>query len=505
MMHAKSTKMTPTQEIDKPRCHCAVFGVFGHPSAAQLTYYGLLAQQHRGQEGSGIVTADVDAATGKPRFHVHKAFGLVNDVYREDRLLTDSLTGSHAIGHNRYSTAGASNNKANIQPFSVLYRGGNVAIAHNGNLTNFRQIRARLQDEGTIFQTTSDTEVILHLIARSRQSGQIDQIRDALSQVEGAFSIVILTDTALIAARDHQGFRPLALGKKGDSFVVASETVAFDIIDAEYIRDVAPGEIVVIDRKSQETGRVTSTRIDDRPARPHHCIFEYVYFSRPDSQIFGHSVDKVRRKLGKNLAKSKPVVPKNHGEKVIVINVPDSSNTATMGYVQTTTKEGGKAKLEIGLIRSHYVGRTFIQPSQDVRENRVKTKFNIVKGVLKDKVVVVVDDSIVRGTTSKQLIQLIKQAHPKEVHFRVTSPPIMHPCHYGMDFPDPKELIANRCGGDIEAIGRELGVDSLAYLSIDDLLASAPHDAGENYCTACFSGKYPVPVDSGQLKDENEA
>ena len=494
-----------TNDLDKPHCHCAVFGVFGSPTAAQLSYLGLIAQQHRGQEGSGIVTADSDDSSGKTRFHVHKDFGLVDDVYRQERLLSDVLKGSSAIGHNRYSTAGASNNKANIQPFTVMYKGGNIAIAHNGNLTNFRAIRKKLQDEGTIFQTTSDTEVILHLIARSRHERQIDQIRDAIAMVRGAFSIVILTDTALIAARDHAGFRPLALGKKGKAFVIASETVGFDIMDAEYVRDVQPGEIVVIDRSSLESGEVTSLRIDDRPAEPHHCIFEYIYFSRPDSRIFGHSVDKVRRKLGKNLARSQPVRAKNPDDKVIVINVPDSSNTATMGYVQETTKLGGKAKLEIGLIRSHYIGRTFIQPNQDIRETKVKTKFNTVKGVLKDKVVVIVDDSIVRGTTSRQLVQLVKQAGPKEVHFRVTSPPIMHPCYYGMDFPTPKELIANKCGGDIGRIGEELGVDSIGYLSIDELLDSAPRENGENYCTACFSGRYPVPIDTNQSKEEHEA
>ena len=493
------------EELDKPRCHCAVFGVFGHPSAAQMAYYGLLAQQHRGQEGSGMVTAEFDQDAGKFRFHTHKAFGLVDDVYKAEGVLTDLLRGDRGIGHNRYSTAGASNNKANVQPFTVLYKSGNIAIAHNGNLTNFRAIRKKLQDEGTIFQTTSDTEVILHLIARSKQKEQIDQIRDALSQIRGAFSLVILTEKSLIAARDHSGFRPLALGKKGNAFVVASETVGFDIIDAEYIRDVQPGEIVVIDEKSQKTGEVTSLRIDDRPPTPHHCIFEFIYFSRPDSQIFGHSVDKVRRRLGKNLANSRPVVPKDPNSKVVVINVPDSSNTATMGYVQQTIKNGGNAKLEIGLIRSHYVGRTFIQPSQDVRENKVKTKFNTVKGVLRDKVVVIVDDSIVRGTTSKQLVQLVRQAGAKEVHFRVTAPPIMFPCHYGMDFPTQSELIANQCGGDIQKIGEELGVDSVGYLSIDDMLASAPHEGGENYCTACFSGKYPVPIDANQTKEENEA
>jgi amidophosphoribosyltransferase len=491
-------------ELDKPRCHCAVFGAYGSRDAAQLTYYGLLAQQHRGQEGSGIVTAEFDETVRKHRFHVHKDFGLVDDVYKGEQIFSGVLRGTSAIGHNRYSTAGASNNKANIQPFTVHYKSGNIAIAHNGNLTNFRQIRKRLQDDGTIFQTTSDTEVVLHLIARSKERDQIAQIRDALAQITGAFSLVILTDDALIAARDHAGFRPLALGRKGNTYFVASETVGFDIIDAEYLRDVAPGEIVVIDDQTVRTGRVTSLRISDIPPSPHHCIFEYIYFSRPDSFIFGHSVDKVRRKLGKTLAKTRPVMPKDPQDKLIVINVPDSSNTATMGYVQQTNKDGGKAKLEIGLIRSHYIGRTFIQPKQDIRENKVKTKFNTVKGVLKDKVVVIVDDSIVRGTTSKQLVQLVRQAGPREVHFRVTAPPIMHPCHYGMDFPTPTELIANKCKGDIDMIGKELGVDSLGYLSIEDMLAAAPQENGVNYCTACFSGNYPVKIDTNQSKEENE-
>lgn len=497
--------MMKFSEIDKPHCHCAVFGAFGHLAAAQLTYYGLLAQQHRGQEGSGIVTSEFDSSSGRIRFHVHKDFGLVNDVYKDDRVLTDVLKGTVAIGHNRYSTAGSADNKFNIQPFSVLYKGGSLAIAHNGNLTNFRQIRKQMQDEGTIFQTTSDTEVILHLIAKSKEADPIDQIRDALSKVEGAFSLVFLVNDKLVAARDHSGFRPLALGRKGNAFFVASETVAFDIVEAEYIRDVEPGEIVVIDAESQANGKVKSLRINGKPASPHHCIFEYVYFSRPDSQVFGHSVDKVRRKIGKNLAKASPVKAKEPNEKVIVINVPDSSNTATMGYVQEMNKHGGKAKLEIGLIRSHYIGRTFIQPRQDVRENKVRTKFNPVKGVLKDKVVVIVDDSIVRGTTSKQLVQLVRQAEPKEVHFRVSSPPIKYPCHYGMDFPTPKELIANQLHGDVKKIGEHLGVDSLEYLSIENLLDSVPHENGANYCTACFSGKYPVKVDTAQSKDENEA
>ena len=491
--------------LDKPRCHCAIFGVFGSPHAAQMSYFGLLAQQHRGQEASGIVTSEHDQTSGKYRFHVHKDFGLVDDVYRDSHLLTDTLRGKIAIGHNRYSTAGSAENKANIQPFTVHYRGGNIAIAHNGNLTNFRELRSRLEGEGTIFQTTSDTEIILHLVARSRHQDQLEQIRDALAQVRGAFSLVIMTDNRLIAARDHAGFRPLALGRKGNTFVVASETVGFDIIDAEYLRDVQPGEMIVLDDTSLVTGEVTSMRISDAPTRPHFCIFEYIYFSRPDSQIFGHSVDKVRRKLGKNLAKSQPVVPNDPEDKVIVINVPDSSNTATMGYVQQMNKDGRNARMEIGLIRSHYIGRTFIQPKQDVRQNKVKTKFNTVKGVLRDRVVVIVDDSIVRGTTSKQLVQLVKQAGPKEVHFRVSSPPITQPCYYGMDFPTPKELIANQCEKDVTKIGEALGVDSLGYLSLEDLIDSAPRENGEHYCTACFGGPYPIPVDAQHSKDENEA
>jgi amidophosphoribosyltransferase len=490
---------------DKPRCHCAVFGVYGHAAAAHLTYYGLLAQQHRGQEGSGIVTSEFDSEQHRFRFHTHKDFGLVDDVYRDQSVLSDVLRGNASIGHNRYSTAGAADNKANIQPFTVLYKGGNLAIAHNGNLTNFREIRKRLQDQGTIFQTTADTEVILHLIARSAKTEQLDQILDALGQIEGAFSLVILADNRLIAARDHHGVRPLAIGRKDGAFIVASETVAFDIIDAEYIRDVKPGEMVVFDEDALRSGEGKSFAIPGQPCQPHHCIFEFIYFSRPDSHIFGHSVDKVRRKLGKTLAHARPVKPENDGDKLIVINVPDSSNTATMGFVQATNKAGGNAKLEIGLIRSHYIGRTFIAPRQEVRQNKVKIKFNIVKGVLKDRVIVIVDDSIVRGTTSKQLVQLIRQGQPKEVHFRVTAPPITHPCHYGMDFPTQDELIAHQCHGNIEAIGKELGVDSIGYLTIDELLSAAPSENGEGYCTACFSGRYPISIDVRQSKDEHEA
>lgn len=498
--------MTSNASIsDKPQDHCAVFGIFGHPQAAQLTYYGLHALQHRGQEGSGIVTSDFDVHSGRYRFHTHKDFGLVNDVFKDEDIFIKTLKGNAAIGHNRYSTAGAADNKLNIQPLIVNYRGGNVAIAHNGNLTNFRAIRNRLQDEGTIFQTTSDTEIILHLIAKSKETDQIRQIVEALNQVEGAFSVAILTDDALIAARDSYGFRPLAVGKVGDAFVLSSETCGFDIVNAKYLCDVQPGEVLVFDRSSLKSGEARSFRLRTRTEKPRHCIFEYVYFARPDSFIFGDSVDRVRRNLGKSLADQHPVSSPDKDDRVVVINVPDSSNTATLGFTSENNKLGNDSKFEMGLIRSHYVGRTFIQPAQDEREMRVRTKFNTVKSILKDRIVVVVDDSIVRGTTSKQLIKLIREAGAKEIHFRVTSPPVRHPCHYGMDFPDPKELIANRFDGDIDKIRDELGVDSLGYLSLDKLLDSVPYDKGQSYCTACFSGQYPTTVERVTSKVEHEA
>lgn len=489
---------------EKPHDHCAIFGIFGHPQAAQIVYYGLYAQQHRGQEASGIVTSILDEQTKKYHFRFHKDFGLVNDVFKDDSIISEKLKGNSAIGHNRYSTAGASGNSNNIQPLVVNYRGGNIAISHNGNLTNFGSLRKRLHEEGTIFQTTSDTEIILHLIAKSREDEQIRQVIDALNQVEGAYSIAILTNENLIAARDPHGWRPLAVGKLGDAYVIASETCAFDLIGATYLCEVEPGEILVFDKNTSLTGEAKSFRLKKRKSEPFFCIFEYIYFSRPDSRIFGESVDRVRRKFGKSLAHEHPVKPDTDKESVIVINVPDSSNTATLGFVSENTKIGNKSKYEIGLIRSHYVGRTFIQPMQDVREMKVKTKFNTVRGVLEGKKVVIIDDSIVRGTTSKQLVKLIRDSGAREIHFRVTSPPIRFPCYYGMDFPDPNELIANWCDGDIGKIGKELGVDSLGYLSLDKLLESVPHDKCESYCTACFSGRFPIMLEDGFSKEQHE-
>jgi len=496
-------RFPPPTQLDKPRDHCGIFGVFGHPQASQITYLGLHALQHRGQEGSGIVTC-TGPAGAKPRFHSHKGFGLVNDIFKPESLFTDVLKGDSAIGHNRYATAGASDNAANIQPLMVNYRGGNVAVSHNGNLTNFRGIRDTLQEKGTIFQTTSDTEIILHLIAQSREKDQIRQIIEALNRVEGAFSLTILTDTMLVAARDPRGVRPLAVGRLGDAFLVASETCAFDIVGAEYICDVNPGELLVFDRETLKSGVAKSFSLSPSGVVPRHCIFEYIYFSRPDSTIFNDSVDKVRRRLGKALAREHPTIPDNDDEKVVVINVPDSSNTATLGFVSESLKLGYKSKYEIGLIRSHYVGRTFILPAQGVRQSKVRTKFNTVRGVLKDKIVVIVDDSIVRGTTSKQLVKLIRDAGAREIHFRVTSPPVRYPCHYGMDFPDPGELIANVCDGDIEKIRRELGVDSLGYLSLGQLEESVPRDRGQDYCTACFSGDYPTSIEENGSKNERD-
>jgi amidophosphoribosyltransferase len=489
---------------DKPRAACGIFGVFDHPEASVLTYYGLHSLQHRGQEASGIVSCEYREDKKRSRFNLVKGMGLVTDVFKDYNLLKDQLKGRSAIGHNRYSTTGSANNEKNIQPLIVNYRDGNIGIAHNGNLTNFRTIRKQLQDDGTIFQTTSDTELLLHLIARSRQKRQIDQIKDAIDKVDGAYSLAILTDSMLVAARDVYGFRPLALGEKDGCYVIASETCAFDIIDAKYIRDIEPGEILVIDKREDSKQQLTSLRVDKQVERSHHCIFEYIYFSRPDSFIFGDSVDKVRRKLGKSLAQESPVLPDSE-EKTIVISVPDSSNTAALGFVTESIKQGINTKLELGLIRNHYVGRTFIQPEQGMREMKVKTKFNTVKGVLKGKKVVVVDDSIVRGTTSKQLVKLLKEAGPKEIHFRITSPPIVNSCYYGMDFPNKEDLIAVKCDEDVEKIRQELGVDSIQFLSVKKMLSSVPSGERKGYCTACFGGTYPVPIEDVTDKNDLDA
>ena len=486
-----------SREIDKPLCNCGVVGIYNHPEAAVQAYYAIHALQHRGQESAGIVSSRQSKSRPEERkFAIHKGHGLVLDVFKDHSILTKQLRGEHAIGHNRYSTTGSTIKRANVQPFYFSSPTiGNLALAHNGNLTNTSTLRSELSAEGAIFQTTTDTEMILHLIARSREDSILMRIREALRRARGAYSLTILTDHGLVAARDPYGFRPLAIGKLGDGYIVASETCAFDILQAEYIRDVRHNEIVVIDDETVRTGEIKSITIDDETPVARHCIFEYIYFSRPDSKIFGHAVDKVRRKLGKNLAEESGLKAEDD-EKVLVINVPDSSNTATVGYTQINQELHAKnSRYEIGLIRSHYVGRTFIAPGQKNREMKVRTKFNVVKGVLEDQKVVVVDDSIVRGTTSKALVNMIKGASPKEIHLRISSPPITHPCLYGMDFPSKEELIANQHNLETEKIRQELGVDSLRYLSESGLLESAPQEDGIGYCTACFTGDYPVQID----------
>lgn len=488
-------------DTDKPLCNCGVVGVYNHPKASLMTYYALHALQHRGQEATGICTFYDDEKTGKKHFAYNRGEGLVLDFFSDPKIFTDVLKGNMALGHNRYSTTGSSK-RANIQPFNMRYNTGILSISHNGNLTNTMELWKKLQDEGAIFQTTSDTELFLHLIARSKKPNIIERIREALQIALGAYSLAILTEDSLVAAKDPHGFRPLNIGRmkvNGEwAYIVASETCAFDIIGAEYVRQVNHNEIVVINRHTVETGEFESYNIKEQTPCSRHCIFEYIYFSRPDSKIFGHNVDKVRRKLGKTLAEESPEINSNK-ENITVISVPDSGNTATIGYAKINNAKFNPSAYEIGLIRSHYVGRTFIAPGQDNREFKVKVKFNPVKGVIEGKNVVVIDDSIVRGTTSQSLIKIIRQAEPKELHLKITSPPIKFPCYYGMDFPNKEELIANHYESEDE-IGKALGVDSLHYLTKEKLLESVPHDEGTGYCTACFDGDYPVPINNNTPK-----
>ena len=492
---------------------CGIFGIFNDPEAARHTYYGLHALQHRGQESSGIVTSTYDESMQQPVMPAHKDFGLVLDVFDDPSLFETKLLGNAGIGHNRYSTSGASSNRDNIQPFVVHHRNGNLALTHNGNLSNARELRESFRERGTLFQTTSDSELILHLTAQSNRQRHIDQVIDALMQVEGVYSLVMMTDDHLIAVRDPNGFRPLALGRLGDpdqpggaAYCVASETCAFDMIDAEYVRDIEPGEILVIDREGCANGGDFDSYEIPTKYGVSQCVFEYVYFSRPDSKIFGEMVDKVRRRLGVELATEAPVPEVPEEEKTpIVIPVPDSANTSTLGYAMQCQDMGLRCRFELGLIRNHYVGRTFIAPGQDRREMKVRCKFNTVEGLLRDRTVIVMDDSIVRGTTARYLVSMLRESGAKSVHFRVSAPPVVSPCFYGMDFPDEDELLANQFDS-VDAIRDWLGVDSLAYLSVDGLMR-AVHGANKSdlgYCNACFTNNYPVPVDKDATKEENE-
>ncbi|NTW94388.1 MAG: amidophosphoribosyltransferase [Chlorobiaceae bacterium] len=496
---------------------CGVFGIFNSKTPAEDTFYGLYSLQHRGQEAAGIVVAEYNKAKKKTLFKQHKGMGLVSEVFRDETIF-ETLSGYAAIGHNRYSTTGSSKSTNNVQPFSLTYRSGSLAIAHNGNLTNSRALRRELTELGVIFQASSDTEIIPHLAARSREKEPLHQIYEALRQVQGAYSMVILANNQMIAARDPYGFRPLALGKKVDpltgelTYIVASETCAFDIIQAEYIRDIEPGEILMIDHLAVTNENPTSIYLppSKRKAR---CIFEYVYFARPDSFIFKHSVDKIRRNLGKNLARESGIEQLPDDKQMTVVSVPDSSNTAALGFVRESNKLGRPARFEHGLIRNHYVGRTFIQPGIHSRDIKVRSKYNIVRGVLVGRPIILIDDSIVRGTTAKMLIKLIREADPQAIHLHISSPPITNPCFYGMDFPTKRQLLTHMfetTGSEeeeIEKIREYIGVDSLKYLSMQGLLNSVPTFENEtcSYCTACFSGDYPIQVnDATTDKEEND-
>jgi len=453
--------------LDEDRFHdeCGVFGVFGNDEAAKLTYLGIYALQHRGQESAGI------ASTDGMDVRVHKALGHVQEIFTPQVIA--SLPGAAAIGHTRYSTAGDTT-LMNAQPVVIDCNKGKIALAHNGNLTNAIEVRRRLEHRGSIFQTTSDTEVIVHLIARSAARNLSGAIADALSQVEGAYSLVLLTRDEIYAIRDPRGFRPLSLGRIDGAWVVGSETCAFDLIDAEYVREVEPGEMVRISR-----GGIESIRF--APEKPHqYCIFEHVYFSRPDSLVFGRPVNQSRERLGRLLAREHPVSAD------IVTPVPDSGVPAAIGYAA----ESG-IPFRMGLIRNHYIGRTFIEPSQAIRDFGVKLKLNPVRRMLEGQRVVLVDDSIVRGTTSRKIVRLVREAGATEVHVRISCPPTISPCYYGVDTPRREELIA--ANQSTEEIRKFLGADSLGYLSLE-ALREAVEDTVRKFCTSCYTGSYPTEL-----------
>lgn len=452
-------------EIDKPRDECGIVAVSGSRTAAELAFLALYALQHRGQESAGIVTVDDE---GGPRSH--KGMGLVAEIFNDEIL--GRLEGSLAIGHVRYSTAGRSSLR-NAQPMLVDYRERPLALAHNGNLTNALELRDRLSREGAIFQTDSDSEAIVHLIARSRRDDQDQRVDDALSQVIGAFSLVLCIGDTLYAARDPRGFRPLVLGRLGEAVVVTSETCALDILGAAYVRDVRPGEVLKI-----RDGHIEELR-PLRPEEPSACLFELVYFARPDSMVWGRSVDGARREFGRQLAREHPV------EADCVFAVPDSSNSAALGYA----RESG-VPFEFALIRNHYVGRTFIDPSQAGRDFMVRVKYNPVRELIEGRRLIVVDDSLVRGTTSRGLVTLLRENGAREVHFRVASPPVRFPCYYGIDMPTREELIGSTHS--VDEIRDHLGVDSLGYLSMEGM-HGAVKDHGP-FCDACWSGNYSAPL-----------
>jgi len=451
--------------LDKFHDECGVVGVYGHPDAANLVYLGLYALQHRGQESAGI------AASSNGKMHLEVGMGLVADVFSDVRL--KKLPGNIAVGHNRYSTTGVSRVK-NAQPCLIEYSGGTMAMGHNGNLVNASEIRKELGVAGAIFQSTNDSEVIVHLMAQSRRNSFVDRAVAALSQVKGAYSIVLMSENELVAARDPQGFRPLCLGKLDGAYIVASESCVMDLVEAEFIREIEPGELILINQfgvKSFHPFQKASTK---------QCVFEHIYFSRPDSYLFGHSVYSTRKLMGKALAREKPV------EADVVVPVPDSGVISAMGY-----SEEAKIPFQMGLIRNHYVGRTFIEPQSQIRNFGVKIKLNAVKPVIEGKRVIIIDDSIVRGTTSKKIVRMLREVGAREVHVRISSPPTTHSCFYGIDTPTKGELIASNM--DIDQTCEYLGADSLHYMSLEKMLKIFGEQK-DDFCAACFDGRYPVDV-----------
>ncbi|MCE2900569.1 MAG: amidophosphoribosyltransferase [Gemmatimonas sp.] len=448
---------------------CGVFGVYGHKEAAALTQLGLYSLQHRGQESAGIVAIDENG-----RGRVSRAMGLVSEGFADAEMA--ALLGPIAIGHTRYSTAGSSTIE-NAQPILARVRRGHIALAHNGNLTNAVELRRELEEEGAIFSSTMDSEVIVHRIARAQSESPEGRVAEALAGVEGAYCLLVVLDETIVVARDPHGWRPLVMGRLADSVVFASETCALDIVGATIEREIQPGEIVAIDRQGMRSIRAL-------PSAPiNRCVFEHVYFARPDSKVFGGSVDRSRRALGRQLARECPAPGAQ-----VVFAVPDSSNSAALGFAE----ESG-LPYELALIRNHYVGRTFIQPTQSGRDAKVKVKYNPVREIIEGKRVVMVDDSIVRGTTTRGLVSLVRGAGAREVHMRVSSAPIISSCYYGIDTPRREELIAAQMTHD--ELTRHLGVDSLGYLSIGGMLSAMP-DGPEGYCHACFSGRYPTAIPS---------
>jgi amidophosphoribosyltransferase len=460
--------------LDKFREECGVFGIFGHAEASTLTQLGLFALQHRGQEACGIVSSDGE------NLHQFRSMGLVADVLSEDVL--KKLKGASAIGHTRYSTAGK-NTIREVQPFSVTCQHGQIAICHNGNLPYAPQKRAELEKLGAIFSSTSDTETILHSIARCNAQDAVEAVKEVLSETEGAFSLLFLTPKSLIAVRDPRGFRPLVLGKLKDAWCVASETCAFDLIDAEYVREIQTGEMLVID----DTGLHSTFPFAEKPRSV--CTFEHVYFSRPDSVIFGRSVNQSRHQMGKQLAVEHPV------EADLVVPVPDSGVAAAIGYARQADINYRQA-----IIRNHYIGRTFIEPSQSIRSFGVRLKLNPIRDLIAGKRVILVDDSIVRGTTSKKIVEMVREAGAREVHMRISCPPTVSPCYYGVDTPRKADLIAAQMS--VEEVRRYIEADSLGYLSMEGMLEAIGFEP-DSSCVACWNGQYPTPIVNGQPTIDN--